>query len=382
MLFQVAHPFRDVHDPHERAEDRFVGVFCHARHDFRRLHNVHHGRGGEDDNSAVHFVRIQEDPQTVFVPLVRGVSDNIHGVLHAGRGRKVFPEFVLCLVRERRQLQSLPDCGIGGHDAGAARIGEDGNAIASWNRLLRERQCVVEKLVNRFGPLDAGLIENGVVRGVRSRQRSGVRRSRPRPFGGAARLDRETGLVRVPGNFARDVDERAAVGYVFQIHEDHFGLRVILEVAEKIDLAHVGLVPEAHKFGKPHVAAVGKIENGHAQSSGLGDEGDVSGFWRGGGEAGIHANVGVGVDDAKAVWSHKPYVVFFGRFLDLALQFNAVPADFLEAGGDDHNSLYLFFPRLFYDRRHDLAGHDNHGHVHRIGNILEPRVGFDAVHRF
>jgi len=93
----------------------------------------------------------------------------------AGGGRQVLCQIGLRLLRERGEHQTIELERIGGHDAGAAGIGDNGDAIALEQWLIGKSGGKVKQLLDGIGAQHPRLPEPGTVGRVRTGQTASVR---------------------------------------------------------------------------------------------------------------------------------------------------------------------------------------------------------------
>ena len=165
------------------------------------------------------------------------------------------------LFRKLRDLQPCRLAGVGGQDAGTARVGHDRDAAPSRQRLA-QAGGQVEHLVDRIGPNDAGLSKQRVHGNVARRQR---RRVTAR--GAPARLRRPAlratiGLVRA----IRRRSGRTAAGC--RTTRGTAGSRSSpgrLPVLEQVVAGDVGLVADADERREAEPALRRRAEDGEAE---------------------------------------------------------------------------------------------------------------------
>jgi len=104
----------------------------------------------------------------------------------AGGGRQVLCQIGLGLLRERGEHQTIELERIGGHDAGAAGIGDNGDAIALEQWLIGKSGGKVKQLLDGIGAQHPRLPEPGTVGRVRTGQTASVRGHGARTGGCAA----------------------------------------------------------------------------------------------------------------------------------------------------------------------------------------------------
>ena len=107
------------------------------------------------------------------------------------------------------QFAAAGDQGVGGQHAGAARVGDDGQARAAGARLLGEDFGHVEEVGDVVDAQHAAAAEGGFQDFVAAGQRAGVGGGRFGGGGGASRLDDDDRLIQ--RHFAGGRKERAGI---------------------------------------------------------------------------------------------------------------------------------------------------------------------------
>ena len=375
VLLEVSSSLRHIHKPHERTEDRFMNLPGDPGDDSRGFHDLRSGGGGQDDDGSVDpFVQKGMTDRSLIARTSR-IPDDIHGVGYAGRGRKMLPELLLGLVRQGGKSQAGADQGVGGHDTGPPGIGDDGDPVPLGKRLHGEGLGIIKKLTHAFHPLDAALHEDGVIACIGTGKRPRMGCGRSGPLFGSTDLEGENGLAGVEGDFPGDFYEGPSFDNIFQIHDDDVRFRVVFEVSKKVDLVYVRLVSDAYGFGKPHVSACGKIKNGQTHGPGLGHQRNIAALGHDPGEAGIHPNVPVGIDDPQTIGAQEADSMGLGQGLQLLFPSDAVAAYFLEPGRDDRTGPDPFERCRFHGRGDMIRRNDDHRHIHFVRDIAQGRIG-------
>ena len=201
------------------------------------------------------------------VPLRVGVAEDVDGVAHARRRRELLPEVLGDVGMQRGDFHAARLHGVGGHDPGAAGVGDDGHAVALGQGLHGQRGGEVEQRLEGVGPDDAGPLERRPVGDVRAGQRAGVR-------GGGLRAGRRGPRLedhhRLDGRHRfRGPDELVAGADALQVAHDHLGPLVVGERGEEVGLVEVGLVTDADQGRQAHLARRRPVEDGRAESARL-----------------------------------------------------------------------------------------------------------------
>ena len=157
-------------------------------------------------------------------------GQHVDRVGHARRGREETPQLGACRFAQHRQLETVGLARVGGQNPGTAGVGQDRDALAFRDGLMREERRDVEHLLERLGADDAGLLEKRVHDLVAAGQRPGMRGRRPRPRHGPASLDRDDRLGSA--HAAGDLAELARVAEALEVEQDHRRIGVLRPVPE------------------------------------------------------------------------------------------------------------------------------------------------------
>ena len=377
---QALNAFRDHFSAHEAGDDRNVEVFGDLRDDLADLVDVRHGLRGQDDQTHVDAGIFEDFFAGGFVAVVLRVTDHVDRVAEGSGSRKLFAEGVFRGVRDRREGQAVAFGSVGRHDAGAAGVGDDGETIAARHRLVAVQSGVVEQLGDRINALDAGLHEQCLVDRVVTGKRTGVAGDGFRARGGTAGFQHEDRLFLFVEDLRGDFLEFRTAGDGFQIHRDHFRVRVVGQVVEQVDLVDVGFVSERNEFAEAHVAFFGKVKDRGAERAGLADEGEGAGFRGLRGERGVHFRVVFSIQDTEAVRTDEAHALFVDQFDELFFKFGTGGVDFFETGGNADEGFDAFFGAFFGRLKDEFARNDDDCEVHITGNVFDGGVGFDSQH--
>ena len=379
MLLEVTHALLDEATAHEGADDRFIRFLDHSVDRLCRFHHVGHRLRRENHHQAVHVRALEQDVRRGPVALAGGVSDHVHGIADGRGGWQVLAQRVLGLVGEFGQFQTGPDRRVGGQDARTSRIGDDRHLLAARHRNVGVGLGEVEQFLDRPDALDAALQQQRLVDRVGPGQRPGVRRGGAGALCGATGLDGQHRLLLLPEDLATDVDELPAGADVLEVHADDLGLGVVTEVAQQVDLVHVGLVAEADELRESEVVQVRVVQHRGADRARLGDEGQVAAPGNLQSEGGVHRDIRGSIDDAQAVRTDQRDAVLLHLLLDRILDLGAFRPDLLETGGDGQDRLHALLGRLVDHTRDELRRNDQHGHLDVTFDRGEAGVGLDAM---
>jgi hypothetical protein len=283
--------------------------------------------------------------------------------------------------RFRRQLRQTPAHiaeRVGGHDADAAAVADDGEAIACrWPRGgedFRRR----EQLAQRVHAQHAGAAEHGVVHGVVAGECAGVRGRRPRRRQAAPGLDHHHRLHARRG--ARRRHELARVHHRFHVQQDGVGVRVagqVIEHVAKVDVRHVA---QRHHVRETHAARLRPVDDGRDDRARLRHEGEPPAPRRQVREAGVEAMPRH--HDADAVRPHDAQQMRLGSVEQRLLQARAMGvAVFLEARRNDDRRPGAAGAQLRHELRHRARRRGDDGQIRRQRQARHVLVGEHALHR-
>ena len=387
VVLQVAHPGRDVDHPHEAAQNRLEGLARDARDRLGGAEDIGHRLRGQDHQRPVHPLVADDRAERVLVALRGGIADHVHGVVQVGRGGQVAGQRLHRLVLELGQLQPGEHGHVGGDDARAARVGHDRHAVARGHLAAHLAQLAlvfvgegggeVEQLVDGIHPDDARLLEDGVVDPLGARQRAGVGGRGLGAGAGAPALDHQhrLGPVVPAGDLLDRLDELRPAAQLLDVEQDHLGVVVLVQVAQEIQLVHVGLVADGDELGEAEVAVGREVQDRRAQRAALRDEGDVAGPRHARGEAGVQAHVGQGVDHPQAVGADHAHPRLAADGHHAVLDGAALGADLAEARRDDDDALHPAGDRVLHRLQRRLGRQDHDAEIQRVGDVLDRGVG-------
>jgi len=164
-----------------------------------------------------------------------------------------------------------------------------------------------------------------------------------------------------------------AVLYAFNIHGDHFGLRVAGQVVEQFRFAQVRPVAEAHHLAEPDPHPFCRVRKIDRHASALRQKADGSAFagkvrsrqQRQGASGAVNAEA-VGTDHADALRGH-----FLNLFFQ-SLSFRG--SQFAEAGGENFRAGGALFPAGFQRFGNEPGRYGHDGKVDVLRNILHAFV--------
>ena len=289
-------------------------------------------QGGTHDDESAHLGVLVQDPDDLSEVLGLGVSADIDGVGDSGDAGDPLPDLLDGLVGELDGVdEGRLEGGVGGHDSESSGVGDDSDSVLVHRAVAAEDLERVEHLVQVERPVDVELVENDVVDSIGSCEGTGVRGSRGGSCLGPSGLEDHDGLL--DGHVLDGLDELLSVGDSFAVHPDDLGVGVVGDLVDKVGLVDVRLVSECDEVGEPYIVAVGPVDDRGTDSSGLGEDGDVSGLGQKVSESRVDACAGVHVPET--VGSEEPDAVFLGLLLELLLELGSCRAVLLESCGQD-----------------------------------------------
>ena len=222
---------------------------------------------------------------------------------------------------------------------------------------------------------DARPFEDGFVSGLAAGETAGVRGSGFCARGGNARLHKQDGFFL--GDSFGLADKGVAVGDVFEIAGDDFGIRVVRECLDDVQLIDVGFVADADELAEADAVGVGHIENGGQKSAGLREIADRADGRKRSAKAGVEL-VG-GNDESEAVGTDYAYAGLLGNLDDLLFELATFLADLFEAGGDYNHRFDAKCGALLHYRCDELCGDDYYDKVWRLANGRQVGVTLEIL---
>ena len=149
---------------HEHTDQGDIVGQCGAGGDqfIRDVHRSCEQRGVEQHHHGIHVWLVAEDACDVPVLRRGGAGDHVDGVGHTGLGREQGPQPRRGRRRRLGNLEAVRFAGICGEDPRPTAVGDDRYSAASVPPGRAQHRRQVEHLLDRPGPDDARLAQQGV----------------------------------------------------------------------------------------------------------------------------------------------------------------------------------------------------------------------------
>ena len=330
-LLETAPAIRHLGLAHPAGDHRLAAALRHVDDRIRGLGGAGHGLGGQHDQDTVHVGIVQAGIDGMVIAVGGGVPDDVHGVAVGPGGGQDFVQPRHGLGPQFRQLHVQVHGAVGGHDAGAAAVGDDGQAVAGGFDVGGQGLGAGEELQDGVHPHHAGPAHQGVEHRVGAHQGAGVGLHRLGAGLVAAHLDQHHRLEA--GGGAQGAHEAARVADALDVEQDALGGGVVGQVVEDLAEIQVRRGAGGNHAGEADAVGFRPVQHGGAQGAGLGHQGQVAG------EGGTLAEGGVEADggplDAQAIGADEADVVLARHGHDGFLQGDALGAHLPEAGRQD-----------------------------------------------
>ena len=232
---------------------------------------------------------VVQDLQCLPIALDRRIANDVDrvAVRPVGRQHRVQLRQRGCAEFGQRHV----DLGgrVGGHHAGAAAIGEDGERLTAVGAKARQRLRRQEQLLQAVHAQHAGTRNGGVIHRIGPGQGASVRGCRLLTLRRSAALDDDDGLVAC--RRARGRHELARRLDRLDVEQDRARARVGGQIVEHVAKIHVGMLAERHEMRKPDALRVGPVQHGRHQRARLRHKGQFAGLGVDVREARVQADV-------------------------------------------------------------------------------------------
>ena len=374
VSFQLFHAACDAFHAHKTAHHRFSGVGGNRRDRTRHVQGVSDQRWHEDDDrcidAGIREHALQRELKIGFV----STGQQIDRIGCAGFRRNAFAQFCLCGFAQGRQLQTEVFAGIGGHDGRAAGIGDHGDAVSCWQRLVGKTHGKIEHLLDRVGADDAALPEHGIIEDVCACQGAGVAGGRTCTAAGAAGLDDDDWFLAA--DLPRQLDKLLWPAKTLEVHQDHIHRLIVLPVCQDVVAGDIRLVADGDEHGDTEIQTGGVFENGDAQGSALGDKADIARQRDGGSKSAIKTNLGISADHAHAVRANHAHAMLAHDGENVLLAPEPFLADLAKTGGDHDQAADTGLGTLLHYGLHMLTLDCDDRKVHLLRHSADTGICF------
>ena len=260
-------------------------------------------------------------------------------------------EFLDGLVRRHRQVDVKIFDTVGGENASAAAIGNDGQTLARGTGGGGQDFGCGEQFAEGFDTHGAGPFERGVEHAVRTDQGAGMGRSRLGAGGVTTGLEDDHRLGA--GCDLERGDEAAGVADAFDVKKDRLGFGVVGQKVEDVAEIDIGRVAEREQGREAEIVRAGPVGDSRAQGARLRHEREIAGRRFGLEEGAVHLVGAAG--EADAVRADEADIGFTGGRNEVGFELDAFAADLAEAGGEDHGVLDALAAAFADDAGHELG---------------------------
>ena len=222
---------------HPAGHDRLVGIAREFGNAARRLGGIGHRLRCEDHQDAVDLIVGETCLGSGGVARRVGITDDVERIVFRPGFREDFVQFRQRGFRQRGQRNAEVAAMVRGHDAGAAAIGNDREAVAARTEMREQRLGSRIHLANRPQAHHAGATQRGVEDVVGAGNGARVRARSPLAGRMLADLDQQHGLAARRG--AQCAHEAAGVLDAFDVEENVLRLGVGDHVLENFAEVHV-----------------------------------------------------------------------------------------------------------------------------------------------
>ena len=264
--------------------------------------------------------------------------------------------------RLRRELGEL-DPGVagpvGGQHAGAAAIGDDGEAVAARALVGAEDLGRGEELAEGQRPHRTGPFQRRVEHVVGAHQRAGMGRSGLGTRGMAARFQHDHRFQ--PGGRPHRRQERRRIVHPLDIEQDRVGLRIGGEELHDVAEVDIGRVAQADQGREAEVMRTRPVGNRRVERARLRDQGKPALGGAGAQEGGVQLLPGA--HQADAVRPHEAHARAVRLGDQLGFVFLAVAAALAEPGRQDDRVMAAGLAEVADDAGHGLGRRGDQGEV-------------------
>jgi len=274
-------------------------------------------------------------------------------------------ELVQGLGRQVGDAHTQVDCTVGGHHAGAAAVGDDGQPVAGRAHPRRQGQGGGEQLLDGVHPDHAGPAQQGVEDVVATHQGTRMRGHGPGTGLVAADLHQHHRLQARHGT--QRAHEAAGIADALDVHQDAAGGRVVGQVIEDLAEVQIGRCTARHHGGKTDAVRGGPVQHGRADGARLRHQGQFAGMRLTEREGGIEAD-GRALD-AQAVGADEADAVLLRDLDQFILHLDALRTHLAEAGRQHHGMAHAPLAAGIQDAGHARRRRRDDGQLRRFRQL-------------
>ena len=168
---------------------------------------------------------------------------------------------------------------------------------------------------------------------------------------------------------------------LFNIEHDHVRGHVLVQILEKVQFIHIGLVADRNEFRKPEIPGCGKIQHGRTERTTLGNKRNVARAGHACRKAGIQPHGSMRINDAQTIGAHHAHARFAAHGHQAILDRATLGPDLTKTGGHDHDPFHPFSNGLFDGIHRAMGGQDDHRQIDAVGNFGDGSIRPHAEHR-
>ena len=220
-----------------------------------------------NDDQGIRVISRKQRLDRSAVLLGPGRRNQIDRVRDARGQREELSKKIPRGPREVGHDQSAVFTGIRAQNGGTAGVRDNGHPASGRKRLVAERACEREQLIERIGPDDSGLAKHCLDADIAGGQRGRMRARRPGPSACPTAFHRDDRFqsAHPPG----DPSKAPWVAEGFEVEKNDVGGRVFFPILQEIVAGHVGFVSHADEGREAQLKPAGFSEDGEPQGAAL-----------------------------------------------------------------------------------------------------------------